>query len=817
MASQDAFNPLRVATQCLSSTPSKQLPHVAHYLATAIAQSGETFAAPTMEGQAVGRSDFAVIVHKLKTQLSALLQDKSPEARYAAVVLIKPTVEVGGWNILQGAGLWVRGLVSILGKLDSLSTKKLCIITLTRIFLLTHEHQSLVREITTPSLPGFITACLNLAKIARSSKAAQESYIQSPLLFVILQALSELIAMHPTSFRPFVPQIQSVAYQLIAPTPSYFETGTDPISSSASVSQSARRLFVLLHVSGPKNTAGEEWAKSLDVLMISVQRTVDKVFRSLIEDSSTEKYDVLSSNLAGDVVSDQKPAPMALPAWVGIHAGIERLDGLLHTLQAFLVSATAVAIILPIGSILNLVDRVLSAFPPGNGRNPRVRPVIGRDEREGLWVGLPRLQRSAIGVCSLLISRVGHSSAGIVSTILEQLLWTFESQHRNDDFREAAYGLLSQILTAFGPSLPRTYSISLSRCIRICCEDLLPSVESQLQGGQASFPDNQKSPNGIRSSANADSYLKPANNQGEISSASTNVLQAARELLPLTLMNLPDDYLPFSLRCQIDRTAIITKNQKAMLASVMNPIFKRKGQKQASSILPLLARAYPEALEVEALLRPQMPPIQSRRSDEGHAESVEEEDTYMHDQPQIGESDRFYHDLVGTNGNANVSGVQVDAIPGAVEEATLSTEPTGRSEITATGLREIKPALSYPSTKHDREEDSDFDKREFDEGDSKNQAKSELAGKRLRVGNGEIGTEIVMDSAPAYRAIVNTGGPGQAVKKVSALDSAAVSDRHRVLQQEDSDESEFEMPILNLDPDTDEEAKEDGEEDEEED
>lgn len=118
MTTQDAFNPLRVVTQRLSSTPSKQLPHVALYLATAIAQAGETFAAPNIKGQAVDGSDPAVLIHKLRTQLSALLQEKSPEARYAAVILIKPTVEAGGWKVLNGAGAWVRGLIGILGVSD---------------------------------------------------------------------------------------------------------------------------------------------------------------------------------------------------------------------------------------------------------------------------------------------------------------------------------------------------------------------------------------------------------------------------------------------------------------------------------------------------------------------------------------------------------------------------------------------------------------------------------------------------------------------------------------------------------------------------
>ena len=119
MAPESVTNLLRVVTQRLSSTPVKQLPHISPYLATIIAQHGQTLAGFPKESQAVGETESAVIVHKLKTQLSALLHDKNREARYAAVILIRATVEVGGWNILQGVGAWVRCLISILGVSDT--------------------------------------------------------------------------------------------------------------------------------------------------------------------------------------------------------------------------------------------------------------------------------------------------------------------------------------------------------------------------------------------------------------------------------------------------------------------------------------------------------------------------------------------------------------------------------------------------------------------------------------------------------------------------------------------------------------------------
>lgn len=116
MAPQSAiqsFSSLRVITHRISTTPSSQLPHVAQYLAASIASCRNVLRASEKGGQNADES--SVLVHKLKTQLSALLQDKSAYARYSAVILIKATVEAGGWSILQSSGPWIRGLVGILG------------------------------------------------------------------------------------------------------------------------------------------------------------------------------------------------------------------------------------------------------------------------------------------------------------------------------------------------------------------------------------------------------------------------------------------------------------------------------------------------------------------------------------------------------------------------------------------------------------------------------------------------------------------------------------------------------------------------------
>lgn len=105
---------LRVITQRLATTPTWQLPHIVPTLAAHFADCSKLLFVPTGEVLSNYGSESAVLLHKLKTQISALLQDKTEQAQYAAIVLIKSVLEAGGWSLLQGAGAWIRGLIGLL-------------------------------------------------------------------------------------------------------------------------------------------------------------------------------------------------------------------------------------------------------------------------------------------------------------------------------------------------------------------------------------------------------------------------------------------------------------------------------------------------------------------------------------------------------------------------------------------------------------------------------------------------------------------------------------------------------------------------------
>ncbi len=108
------FMTLRAVNHRLTNLPVQQLPAIAASLAASITECGELLSTPQSQKAGKADSDHAVQVHKLVTRISSLLQDRSFEGRWAAVVLVKALVEAGQWEILRGSEPFVRGLMGIL-------------------------------------------------------------------------------------------------------------------------------------------------------------------------------------------------------------------------------------------------------------------------------------------------------------------------------------------------------------------------------------------------------------------------------------------------------------------------------------------------------------------------------------------------------------------------------------------------------------------------------------------------------------------------------------------------------------------------------
>jgi pre-rRNA-processing protein RIX1 len=114
---------LRALCFKLSTTPASELPRQTPSLLRLVQRCqsplSDSSPAGTSSKSDASASASLVLVHKLKTQLTTLLNGKSSAGRFTAVVLIKAVVETGGWEVLRGSESWVRGLLSVLTVRDN--------------------------------------------------------------------------------------------------------------------------------------------------------------------------------------------------------------------------------------------------------------------------------------------------------------------------------------------------------------------------------------------------------------------------------------------------------------------------------------------------------------------------------------------------------------------------------------------------------------------------------------------------------------------------------------------------------------------------
>ncbi len=142
---------------------------------------------------------------------------------------------------------------------------------LVRIYSLLYEYQTLVREIATPTLPAFATACLQLVKPPGASKQPQAP---ASLVETVTSALAAVVTLYPTTLRPFNAQIRAAVRPYLAPASA---------SVPSALRNSSRRLVALLPFTAPKNSSADEWAKALDALIADAHKTADQIFRAVQE------------------------------------------------------------------------------------------------------------------------------------------------------------------------------------------------------------------------------------------------------------------------------------------------------------------------------------------------------------------------------------------------------------------------------------------------------------------------------------------------------------------------------------------------------
>ncbi|KAK3943022.1 rRNA processing/ribosome biogenesis-domain-containing protein [Diplogelasinospora grovesii] len=588
---------LRVLCRRLASTPGEDLPRLCPALVNHVLRC----AGPLSAAQDKSRDkspETSMLVHKLKTHINTLLHGRSPAGRFAAICLVKAVIDVGGWECLRGADAWIQGLISVLQKPDPLASKELAIVALTRIYTLLHGYQTLVREIATPRLPSFVNACLQLIKAPESGKAPR---VPASVIETITGALSKLVPLYPTTMRPLAAQIRTAFRAYIAPTSS------DPILTvPQSLRESSRSLLILLHYTAPKNGNSEEWQKAIATSIKESHETADQVFRAVNEawDSSSTALRNQNARKADGEPNGGGSEPEVLPSWTGLQAGAERLGGLLEFLASYFKTPTKAPVTIPLGEIMALTSRITLVTPPmapGFEESVETNPAISRDEKAELWTALPDIHEKVMRLHMAMLQRLHKNALPLIPDILDQMVRVFRSSRDVVSVRETTYSLAKEVLLISGPTLVKITVESMAPMVHSCCGDLLRAaghLEEKDPAEQKPITTNNGKQNNMNVTGDADAFLTQP--QGKTTTALVRAAPTAQDLLPLLLSHIPQKHLSPETRGIIDRTAILTNNKTAMLASCLHPYKDSRGRFYPS-ILPFLVRQFPQDQDVEVL------------------------------------------------------------------------------------------------------------------------------------------------------------------------------------------------------------------------
>lgn len=652
----------------------------------------------------------------------------------------------------------------------------MCIITLTRIFHLTYQYPTLVREITTPHLPGFVTAALNLVSTSAKlpSGTTREPKPNTPFMEIVLHAILELIPRHPTIFRPFGTQLRSLLGRILSSSSQlYFPEGVLDV---------AEQLFASLYRCAPKDKSGSGWTDECKSTILSAHRAADHVFRAIAEQwESVDPTLIHTKQNYSKELADLSADALGFPGWTGIHAGTDRLVTLLRILSKIISMPSAATVAIPLGSILDLTCRLTSVTIPPNGEasqnGVQSNPQISRDERELLWIELPRIHIACMDLLAHVVSVLETSTAPISQNILEQTTWVFKNESFCRDIRSASYDLLSTGLKLTGPAITKQSVASVANVLRVCCHDLLPQFEDSSASGKSQADPKSKSKGG-QGTANADSFLDPELRKKQQLKAGPQfpeLQQAASGLLQCALAYIAPELMAPSVRAEIDRTIILTSNKDAMLASVLNPIPAAKGRGAGSSLMPFLVRSYSDQMEVEALVRPRMPVLTTAPELDVYAEMEEEEAYEMVDEP----------------------------INAPSQPANFLREPAA----VPVEDHKAEPSAAPVAPLHKRTY--------FEETSAESHTSPASAQKPVQVKKARVEEHVQTPaSVPAYQPTKVKAS--MVPKQVLAVSQAASTPAISQLTAGASlpfDDSDDELPALNIDPDTDDDDDEDEDED----
>lgn len=578
----EQLNLLRATTQRIVSSNVEDLPRLVGYLSTSLSNCSIT-----LDEKQAQKTDLPLLQHKLKTRISSLLQDRSVAGRLSAATLIKPLIEVVFTFDSGVLEPWARALIGHLNKPDPVEVKRVYILSISRIFVKCQPFPALVREVVSPLLPAFLTACLKIIRPTTSKLGEKDIVTTNALLPTFLSNCCHLVHNFPTTFRPFVSRIKPICLSLLD---DYCE---------AQLKDLAIQLLSLLPLCAPKDGPQREWQQNVSQILQSSHEALDLVFRAVAEEWTSNNPSYSSSSPKQDFSkqpSSKSSDLFGLGSWSGVSAGMQRVKTYLSWLRGCLETCVPCAVV-ELGTILDLMTRVNSVTASSEKRQDGVRfkSTAGKEEKEQLRASLPDLHVESLDLLRTLLIVFNQAILPLLPTIMSQVFDIFDAECWHRRVREHVFSITSIAFRLGSNGALHSDPQNLQAVCRAACEDLLAfghDSGSTAQNGRSV----QQSP------------LTRIADDG--SSPNPRRISQSRNLLLAALECLPSSAIPHAVRAEMDRVAILTNDIEAMQASVMNPPSGPTGQRNNPSLYPFFSRAAgPVNSTFEALLRPRLPSL----------------------------------------------------------------------------------------------------------------------------------------------------------------------------------------------------------------
>lgn len=371
--------------------------------------------------------------------------------------------------------------------------------------------------------------------------------------------------------------------------------------------------------------------------------------------------------------------------------GVERVAMLLRLLQSFFTLPSAAQVSIPVGQLVDLTTRILSVAPS----TAHINAAVERTERELVFARLLELHRGALDMISIVIERLGELFSPFAFLLVEQVAYVFREGSWSAEIKMAVYCLLNSLLDKFGTGLAKVTVHSIHPLLAATCDDLLPPppLPATISNPIAKLG-KQRNGNGAASGQNfhADTFLSVLPVGRFIL---PGLVSAAAILLTTALTKLPTSQIRSELRTKMDRTAVLTGNTEAMLASVL---FPPAGARRGGSILPhFVGAGSGSSLVIEGVVRPRLPIVwtgKKKGDDEMEDDDEEEEEEEGDDVGSEEDDEMEVMDALGSSKNPYTE----ETLTGESSHKRQKTELNAFS--TATG-KQIDKARTHDGERRD--------------------------------------------------------------------------------------------------------------------